>query len=149
MPVPFIKGWIAYHEATDHRGPVKPDFNHFEIYTLSLDENGPKNISSDNWALLQHFAPIIVHEINPNAVYSIENDRFGRVYLNGKNIDDIIPQVDTTKPTIYAYVDQKNSRGFNIKQLVYTFWHPSHPQLSKLDPEAGPFDGWTVRGNTG
>ncbi len=143
--VPFIKGWIAYHEATDYRGAVKPDFNHYEVYIPSLDVNKPENISADNWALLRHFAPVVVHEINQNAPYSIENDRFGEVYLTGKTLADVTPQVDTTKPTLYAYVDQKTIQGVNVKQLVYTLWQPSHPQLSRLDPEAGPFDGWSIR----
>jgi len=143
--VPFIKGWIAWHEATDDRGAVKPDFRQFEIYTFSSSNNKPEKITEDDWTLLQHFAPVIVHEIDPDAVYAIENDRFGEVYLTGNNMDDIVPHVDTTKPVVYAYVDQRIIQGVNVKQLVYTLWHPSHPQLSKLDPEAGPFDGWTIR----
>ena len=145
LAVPFIDAWISYHEATDNRGAVKPDFNHTEIYTLLQNENRPKDISPDNWRLLQHFAPLIVHEVDPDATYSIENDRLGEVYLTGKNYDELIPRVDTTKPAAYAYVDQKKIQGVDVKQLVYTFFHPSHPQLSKLDPEAGPFDGWTIR----
>lgn len=143
--VPFIKGWIAYHEATDDRGAIKPDFKNIEVYALSLNEKASGDISTNDWTLLQHFAPLIVHEVDPDAHYAIENDRFGAVYLTGRNYDDITVHVDTTKPTIYAYIDQKNIQGVNVKQLVYTFFHPSHPQLSKLDPEAGAFDGWTIR----
>lgn len=145
LAVPFIEGWIAYHEATDNRGAMKPDFNHTEIYKILRNENRPKDISPDNWRLLQQFAPLIVHEVDPDATYSIENDRLGKVYLTGKNYDGIVPRVDTTKPAVYAYIDQKKMQNVDVKQLVYTFFHPSHPQLSKLDPEAGPFDGWTIR----
>ena len=145
LAVPFIEGWIAYHEATDDRGALKPDFTHTEIYTLLQNGNRPKDISEDNWKLLQQFAPLIVHEVDPNATYPMENDRLGKVYLTGKNYDEIVPMVDTTQPAVYAYVDQKNMQGTEVKQLVYTLFHPSHPQLSKFDPEAGPFDGWTIR----
>jgi len=145
LAVPFIEGWIAYHEATDNRGAVKPDFDHIEFYTPSLNEKSPEDITSDDWRLLQHYAPLIVHEVDPDALYSIENDRLGEVYLTGKDYSEIIPQVDTTKPAVYAYIDQKEMQGIDVKQLVYTFFHPSHPQLGKFDPEAGPFDGWTIR----
>ena len=143
--VPFIEAWISYHEATDYRGPVKPDFKHFETYTLSQDAGKPDDFMADNWRLLQHFAPVIVHEVNPDASYSIENDRLGEVYLTGKDYHDIKPGVDTKKPAVYAYIDHKKIQGVIVKQLVYTFFHPSHPKLSELDPEAGPFDGWTIR----
>jgi hypothetical protein len=146
LEVPFIKAWIAYHEATDFRGAITPDFKYLEIYEPLLNNTSrPDSVTSKDWALLQHFAPIVVHEINPSAVYAIENDRLGKVYLTGNNYDNIVPHVDTTQPAVYAYVDQKMMQGVNVKQLIYTFWHPSHPQLSKLDPEAGPFDGWTIR----
>ena len=145
LAVPFIEAWISYHEATDYRGALKPDFKNYEIYSLSLDENRAGNISEANWKLLQHFAPVIVHEVNPDASYSIENDRFGTVYLTGSKHAELVPLVDTTKPVVYAYIDHKNIQGHDVKQLVYTFFHPAHPQLSNSDPEAGPFDGWTIR----
>ncbi len=145
IAVPFIKGWIAYHEATDDRGPVKPDFRNIEVYSPLLNNNNSEDISSNDWKLLQHFAPLIVHEVDHEALYAIENDRIGTVYLTGSNYEQITPHVDTRKPAVYAYIDEKIIMGVSVKQLVYTFFHPSHPQLSKLDPEAGNFDGWTVR----
>lgn len=143
--VPFIKTWIAYHEATDYRGSVDTNFVDGEIYSPLLATTDHQGISQEDWEMLEDFAPVIVHEINKDAPYTIDDDRIGAVSLQGESLEKAIPFNDTHKPTLYAYVDQKNIQGSMVKQLVYTFFHPQHPKLSSFDPEAGDFDGWTVR----
>lgn len=143
--VPFVKGWIAYHEATDSRGPMTVDFEESEVYRLAMQQSPPMGFNGEDWALLMRHAPNIVHEINPSADYSVRDDRFGEVSIKGQSLADAMPRVDTRRPTVYAYVDRKEIQGVAVRQLVYTLWHPRHPKLSSFDPEAGILDGWTIR----
>ncbi|MGR9099071.1 MAG: hypothetical protein ACU826_00745 [Gammaproteobacteria bacterium] len=143
--VPVIKLWIAYHEATDYRGPSKAEFTHREIYSPLRRDQAPQGISGEDWALLRRYAPVLVQETAPDAKYHPRADRFGTVSLTGETPEQAVPVVDTDKPAVYAYVDEKTVQGVKVKQLVYAFWYTEHPQLSRIDFEAGPLEGWTVR----
>jgi hypothetical protein len=143
--VPVIKLWIAYHEKIDYRGPRKADFDNQEVYYPLADANIPSGMSSEKWELLQRFSPVLVQQTDPSAKYPQRADHFGAISLEGNALDQAIPKVDIDQPALYAYIDEKIIQGVPTKQLVYAFWYTEHPQLSRIDFEAGPMEGWTVR----
>lgn len=141
--VPFIEGWIAYHNRHDYRGPVAPDFAKEETFVpggLSADMR-----DVDAYHLLQRYAPVIVQEHAAHPDYPDDWDRFGSVALNGTTLATAQPAVDGAHPALYGFVQYKPIQGQLRRQLVYVLWYPQHPALSRFDPEAGPLDGWTLR----
>ena len=144
--VPVIYAWIWYIAETEDRDPHIPAFSERTVF---YPEGESKNIDPalllDDWSLLEYYAPIFVLEKASDPTYDPEIDRFGVVWMDGSDINDATPMVDTGKPTVYAYVDLKKYGDDVIRQLVYTRWHPEHPKLRKFDPEAGHMDGWTLR----
>lgn len=145
--VPFIKGWIAYHNWHDYRGPLTPNFNDFVAFESRNDLIRPHNINTEDWTLLSRYAPVIVQERNPKAGYLESFDHFGEVVLHGETLDGAMPEVNAQQPAVYAYLSTKRIQNVDVRQLNYTIWYPQHPELSPLDPEAGPLDGWTIRVN--
>ena len=143
--VPFIKGWIAYHNSHDYRGPLTPAFDDYRIYEIDESLIRPHDISDDEWALLQRFAPRIVQERGDHANYPAHYDRFGEISLTGDTLDAALPHANPDRPTVYAYVTHKLIQNSDVRQLNYVIWYPQHPEMSPLDPEAGALDGWTVR----
>jgi len=143
--VPIIKSWIAYHEMIDYRGSHEAIFEHQDVFYPLADNKAPTDISAEDWRLLHRFAPVLVQQRNPEAKYPQRADAFGAVSLRGQSLENVVPIVDIEQPTVYAYIDEKTIQGVKIKQLVYTFWYTEHPQLSRIDFEAGPMEGWTFR----
>lgn len=143
--VPLVKWWIAHHETTDYRGSASPHFKQQRAYYPAMAEQTPVQVTQADWLLLQRYAPVIVQGSEPQAPYPTAMDQFGTISLTGKNPEEAVPVVDVARPAVYAYVDTKPIQGAMVKQLVYTLWHPAHPKLHALDPEAGRIDGWTLR----
>jgi len=143
--VPFINGWIAYHNRHDYRGPRAPKFADAITFRPDPERARPFGMERADWRLLQRYAPIVVQERSAQPAYPGEYDRFGRVALRGEQLDTALPAVDTDVPTVYAYIDRKRIQGVEVRQLNYTIWYPRHPAMSLFDPEAGALDGWTVR----
>jgi hypothetical protein len=144
--VPFIYAWIWYHAETDDRSAHTPDFARRTVFYPTVDQAAvdPGRITSD-WALLEYYAPVVVQESAEQPPYDPAVDRFGKVWLEGSRDTTIEPHVDTTQPALYAYADRKRIQNIITTQLVYTFWYPEHPKLSRFDPEAGRMEGWTLR----
>jgi hypothetical protein len=142
--VPFIAGWIGYHNQHDYRGPVAPDFKSSVEFAPALGV-APPTLSAEEWALLQRYAPHIVQETSTRVTYPAAFDQFGAVSLVAEAEHGLVPQVNSAAPTVYAFIDQKILQGQPVRQLVYTLWYPQHPKMKGFDPEAGPLDGWTIR----
>ncbi len=143
--VPFIQGWILYHAMTDNPGPRAPDFAASQTYLPPKPQKAVDPAQLQGWALLEHYAPIVVQERVDNPPYSPEADYFGEVYLSGDSLAEATPGVHTDRPTLYAYQVEKEIQGIKTKQLIYTLWYPEHPAMKGFDPEAGPMVGWTLR----
>ncbi len=142
--VPFIAGWIAYHNWHDDRGPRKLDFRHSNLLRVGAAPR-PSGVNAQDWRLLQRYAPLVSQEITEGAAYSAADDRIGTVRLTRGEDRAPLPQVDSAQPALYAFVRRVRMQGSEVRQLSYTLWYPRHPKLSRFDPEAGPLDGWTVR----
>jgi len=143
--VPFIDGWIAYHNWHDYRGPLSADFADSVVYSPQLDSKPPPTIDPADWALLQRFAPVIVQERIATPDYPDTFDHFGAVSLTGADLASALPTVDPGQAAVYAFIERKKIQGLPVRQLVYTIWYPQHPAMSTFDPEAGALDGWTIR----
>lgn len=143
--VPFIAGWIDYHNRTDDRGPRVAQFAAQQVYRLDADSPAPTGIDAASWALLLKHAPTIVQERATTPTYPATDDHFGEVHLRGTSRADATPTVDAGHPALYAFVEHKTIQGTRVRQLVYVLWYPEHPRLQAFDPEAGPLDGWTLR----
>jgi hypothetical protein len=142
--VPFIEGWIAYHNWHDYRGPAVPDFRRSVVLAPAFRTDPPAAIGGDDWALLRHHAPMIVQEIGDGTSYPAAYDQFGTVSLDDGTAEPL-PRVDSAAPAVYAFVDHKPLQGGSVRQLTYVLWYPQHPRAKRFDPEAGPLDGWTIR----
>lgn len=144
--VPVIYAWIWYIALTEDREAHLPDF--IERTVFYPDDTfvaaDPAEIT-DEWALLNYYAPVFVLGNDPHPSYGKHVDRFGEIWMDGLNPDDATPQVSTEKPTVYAYLETKKTSSGVTRQLVYARWYPEHPKLRNMDPEAGHIDGWTLR----
>lgn len=92
-------------------------------------------------ALLHRYAPVIYQELNNDAAYGQDVDKFGVVVAQDRERIAI----DTTRPAVYAYAREVCVQGQMLHQLVYTHWYPEHPKLKSFDPEAGHLEGVTFR----
>ncbi len=145
--VPFIEGWIKYHALTDDRGPHVPEFRASRVYSPPRAE-GSEEVDPaelDGWQLLRYFAPTITQEHVESPPYDPNADYFGAAYLQGASLDEAMPGVDSSRPTLYAFMENKTIQGIEVKQLVYVLWYPEQPKLKSFDPEAGIMEGWTFR----
>ena len=143
--VPFIQGWILYHALTDDPGPRTPDFAASQTYLPPTPQKEVNPVELRDWALLEHYAPVVVQGRVDNPKYSPKADYFGEVYLSGNSLAEATPGIHTDRPTLYAYQVEKEIQGILTKQLIYTQWYPEHPAMKGFDPEAGPMEGWTFR----
>ncbi len=143
--VPFIQGWILYHAWTDNPGPRAPDFADSQTYLPPNPQKAINPAQLKGWALLEHYAPVVVQERVNKPKYAPEVDYFGEVYLSGSSLSEATPGIYTDRPTLYAYRVEKTIQGIQTQQLIYTLWYPEHPALKSFDPEAGPMEGWTFR----
>ena len=144
--VPIIYAWIWYIALTEDREAHIPEFSErTAFYPEKESQNIDPALLTDDWALLEYYAPVFILEKAANPTYDATIDRFGEVWMDGSDINDATPQVDTEKPTVYAYVDHTQQGEDVIQQLIYTRWYPEHPKLRSYDPEAGHMDGWTLR----
>nr|WP_320046893.1 hypothetical protein [uncultured Ilyobacter sp.] len=136
---------IADAEATDRA--VTADFTQIAVYNPPSTVAPPTAEELENAApaqLAQWFAPVFVQQVDPAADYPPDDDRVGRVWLDGTP-DVVAVHVDTTAPVVYwshqvAKVEQRR-----YDQLVYVAWYPRHPAMSDNDPSAGNIDGVVVR----
>ncbi|MCB1747120.1 MAG: hypothetical protein KDK06_08075 [Gammaproteobacteria bacterium] len=143
--VPFIKGWIAYHNWHDYRGPLNADFDDAVALEPAMTVPGASAIARADWELLARYAPIVVQERKAHTEYPGAWDQFGTVGLEGMTLDTAHPSVDSAAPALYAFIERKPIQGRQTRQLVYVLWYPRHPALTRFDPEEGDLDGWTVR----
>ncbi|MEQ8661691.1 MAG: hypothetical protein RLW62_12835 [Gammaproteobacteria bacterium] len=145
--MPFVAGWIAYHNWHDSRGPQAPLFTAAETLVPAAGFRHGSAHAGDTHErrLLRRHAPIIVQEHAPRSGYPDDWDHFGTVALEGDVLAAAHPVVDGSQPALYAFVQHKPIQGREIRQLVYVLWYPQHPAVSRFDPEAGPLDGWTLR----
>lgn len=97
--------------------------------------------SNNDWQLLVKHAPDFYQEVAADPTYSPVADQIGRVHA----IESNTIAVDTSQPIVYAYARTVNLNGNDHKQLIYTVWYPERPEGYRNDPEAGQFDGATVR----
>ncbi len=134
--LPAWAGVASIEQSTEAAaaGEFKP-FEHSEVFV-------PANPPADT--LLARYAPAIVLETRDDRGYPAEFDRFGAVRLAGA-ADDIEVQVDTSRPTVYGYTSQAKINGTRRPQLVYVWWFPERPSMTKHDPAAGRIDGDTLR----
>ena len=146
--VPVVYSWIWYIALVEDREAYEPDFKQRTVYSPDnpLEVADSFETMSD-WELLRYYAPVFVqgNEPHPRPLYAQRVDRFGEVWMTGENREEAIPKIDTKKPTVYAYLEEKETRGGKTKQLVYARWYPEHPPMRNIDPESGPIDGWTLR----
>jgi hypothetical protein len=143
--VPFIKGWIAYHNWHDYRGPLHADFADSVALAPAMTVPAARSLARADWDLLARYAPIVVQERAADAAYPPAWDQFGTVALTGDTAATARPGVDSATPALYAFIDRKTIQGRPTRQLVYVLWYPRHPALTRFDPEEGDLDGWTVR----
>lgn len=141
---PFVYAWRKVQTAHEYEGPQPLDYPHVRVYRPTT---GPEwaGAEPEHRELLARWAPILVQEVDPDPVYPARDDRIGRMYLEAGPRGPV-GAVDVDAPTSYAYVDELTSRGRRLTQLVYTFWYPEHPKLSKgVDFEHGRIEGITLR----
>lgn len=100
--------------------------------------------SLDLSGLAARYAPVFVQQVDPEAAYDPQDDRIGRVFLNG-SADDIQVNVDTAHPVVYWAHTQARVESRRYDQLTYVAWYPNRPALSSGDVEAGKIDGVVVR----
>lgn len=115
----------------------------FNIYTLgtagdfdSIDENDA--------AALARFAPALLQQRPTKPNYPPDDDDIGAVSLSGSS-KNILVNIDTARPQVYAYTHKAIVGEKEYLQLVYCWWFPQHPAMSPGDPEAGNVDGATIR----
>ena len=144
--VPIIYAWIWYIALNEDRAPHTPDFlERTTFFPERYSEDTDPSLLTDDWALVEYYAPVFVLEKASAPTYAPTIDRFGEVWMEGTDRNDATPQVNTDKPTVYAYVEHAKQGEDTIRQLVYTRWYSEHPKLRSYDPEAGRMDGWTIR----
>ena len=144
--VPVVYSWIWYIALNEDRDAHSPEFIDRTVFhpEKTVYTADPATIT-DEWTLLEYYAPIFVQGEDPNASYEKTIDRFGRVWLAGEGNVDATPQISTDRPTVYAYMESNETSGGTIRKLVYARWYPEHPEMRSFDPEAGHIDGWTLR----
>jgi len=144
--VPVIYAWIWYIALNEDRDPHIPAFiERTTFFPEKESEDIDPALLTEDWALLEYYAPVFVLEKAQAPTYDPAIDRFGEIWMEGTDSSDATPQVNTDKPTVYAYVDHAKQGEDKIRQLVYTRWHSEHPKLRSYDPESGHMDGWTIR----
>jgi hypothetical protein len=126
------------------RGSIDRDFAGARLIEpavfVKLDDAEPA--TSEHWALLSLYAPVIVQEMSPKAKYDPSCDEFGEVLADSRN--EI--RVETDQPAMYAYARVLPIHDEQHVQLVYTFWYPRQVQADgKKGKDTGLFDGPTVR----
>ncbi len=144
---PFVKAWMGFHILTDDRSAKEVHFKKIYIYIpeSTQDIKNPIDQMSDN-ELLRHYAPTVIVEKKEPLKYEPRVDQLGEFYLEGDNLKNIVPKLNTNKPTLYSYTSTTLIDKDKAKQLVYTLWFPEHPNLlGNKDPEAGKIEGWTYR----
>ncbi|GMV98507.1 MAG: CHAD domain-containing protein [Phycisphaerae bacterium] len=94
--------------------------------------------------LLVRYAPTIVIEWPARRDYPADFDRFGEIYLTG-DPQRIQVNVNTSRPMVYAYRGEAKIRERRYPQLVYVWWYPFHPEMTRNDPASGRIDGDTLR----
>jgi len=140
-----IGAGIADAEASQRA--VTTDFAHIALYE-PLEFSDPPAADALQAAtdaeLAAWYAPVFVQQINPDADYPAEDDRFGRVHLTGAP-DNIQVLVDTAQPVVYWKHTWAKVAQRRYDQLIYVAWYPRRPEMSDNDPSAGNIDGVVVR----
>lgn len=117
------------------------DFDQAVRYArASVDAEGFTG-SDEEWQLLVKHAPVFYQEKAADRDYPPTADQIGRVFA----VDPLTIEQDITQPVVYAYARTVYLNGQDHRQLIYTVWYPQRPGLTPNDPEAGKFDGATVR----
>lgn len=142
---PFSSAAAKKIEQEIPQGSIDRDFAVARRYSPLLakapDESADP-LTRQHWDLLDRYAPVVVQEINPDAAYEPEVDRFGFIIARAK--DDIF--VKPSAPTIYAYARRIPIYDETHVQLVYTFWYPEEAQADgKQGLETGTFDAPVLR----
>ena len=113
-------------------------------YAVDADSPAPDAAaveSVDLWAQLIAHAPVIRQESPPQPDYDPRHDRFGRVAALGR--DQF--RIELSDPTVYAYGRAYRVDGHAFTQLVFTWWFDRQVASKESDPEAGTWDGATLR----
>jgi hypothetical protein len=117
------------------------DFKEAVRYMHAGSDDSGFTGTTEEWDLLVKHAPAFYQQVEEDPAYNPLADKIGRVYaLDANEI-----AIDTNQPVVYAYARTVYLNGQDHKQLIYTVWYPEHPEAYKGDPEAGRFDGTTVR----
>ncbi|MBI4579837.1 MAG: hypothetical protein HY718_09055 [Planctomycetes bacterium] len=94
--------------------------------------------------LLARYAPAIVLDWPDQRTYPTDTDQFGEVYLTGQPTS-VQVHVNTARPVVYAYKSEAKIDGKRHPQLVYVWWFPERPEMTRGDAAAGRIDGDTLR----
>ncbi|HUY33027.1 MAG TPA: hypothetical protein VMV69_09615 [Pirellulales bacterium] len=99
--------------------------------------------------LAQHYAPIYVQGHEPakagKYAWPVEDDSIGRAYLIRRPNGKLATQIDTGRPTVYAFAEKRRLGDREHVQLTYTVWYPRHPRTKKVDIEAADIDSGVLR----
>lgn len=142
---PFVYSWMGYHILTEERGPHEVNFAEAARY----DPQGlpdTNELDSATRELLGRWAPIIIQQVDPAAIYSASIDQVGSPVPMKTLGNEKYVFVDTDQPSLYAFTTQAEIQGQEHAQLNYVYWFPEHPSMTGgFDPEAGPVEGITLR----
>ena len=132
---------IVKHE---YAGTQEYALDHVVAYAVdedspALDASAVKSLNV--WKQLVAHAPVIRQESPPEPGYDPRHDRFGRVAAMGGDRF----RVEVSEPTVYAYGRSYRFGGHAFTQLIYTWWFDRQVASRKNDPEAGNWDGATLR----
>ena len=136
---------IADAEATQRA--MTTDFEHVVRYEPPGAAQPGNAAELENASIAQlaaWFAPVFVQQVDPSAAYAREDDRIGRVCLEGTP-ENVTVRIDVGRPTVYWAHQQAKVGTRRYEQLVYVAWYPRRPALEANDPSAGEIDGVVVR----
>jgi len=100
--------------------------------------------ASTSGSQLERSAPVIVVEWPEHRSYAERDDRLGAVRL-AREAGALSVSIDPATPEVYAYESLAKIRGRRYPQLVYVWWFPERPEMSRNDPAAGHIDGGMLR----
>jgi len=102
----------------------------------STNALGWPELSSSQWQqVFEQFAPVI--EVEADAAYN----RIGAPFL----VEDGLPTVDTTQPTVYTYATATRYGDETLIQLNYVWWFTERPLDHWFDLLGGRLDGLNLR----
>ena len=123
----------SYHFSTS---PPSADRIAAIFSQLKTDALGiPRLDAKDRDTLFQAYAPRF--EVETTGRF----DRFGPLIRNGNST----PEVDVSRPLVYARLAFTRYHGQSLLQLVYTTWFPERPADGAFDTLAGKLDGVVLR----